>query len=96
MRGKTTLRLARQSRARLDMLAGRRRSLASFVLERTGRRDDARAALGRAVTLEPDNWRHQVRLALGSWGETRLRAARRALAECPHLPLAHGPLCGPR
>ena len=60
-----------------------------FVLERTGRRDDALAALGRAVTLEPDNWRHQVRLSLGSWGETRLRSARRALAECPHLPLAH-------
>ena len=60
-----------------------------FVLERTGRRDDALAALGRAVTLEPDNWRHQVRLALGSWGETRLRSARRALAECPHLPVAH-------
>lgn len=60
-----------------------------FVLERTGQRDAALAALGRAVTLEPDNWRHQVRLALGSWGETRLRAARRALVDCPHLPLAH-------
>jgi DNA-binding winged helix-turn-helix (wHTH) protein len=60
-----------------------------FVLERTGRRDDAIAALQRAVALEPDNWRHQVRLSLGSWGETRLRSARRALAECPHLPMAH-------
>ena len=60
-----------------------------FVLERTGRRADALAALERAVTLEPDNWRHQVRLALGSWGETRLRAARRALTQCPQLPLAH-------
>jgi len=59
------------------------------VLERTGRRADALAALERAVVLEPDNWRHQVRLALGSWGETRLRAARRALAQCPQLPLAH-------
>jgi tetratricopeptide (TPR) repeat protein len=60
-----------------------------FVLERTGRRADALAALERAVTLEPDNWRHQVRLALGSWGETRLRAARAALKRCPQLPLAH-------
>ncbi len=60
-----------------------------FVLERTGRRADALAALERAVALEPDNWRHQVRLALGSWGETRLRAVRRALAQCPQLPLAH-------
>lgn len=60
-----------------------------FVLERTGRRADALAALERAVALAPDNWRHQFRLALGSWGETRLRAARRALAQCPQLPLAH-------
>ena len=30
-----------------------------------------------------------MRLALGSWGETRLRAERRALAQCPQLPLAH-------
>ena len=60
-----------------------------FVLERTGQRDDALAALGRAVVLEPDNWRHQVRLSMGTWGETRLRSARRALAQCPHLPLAH-------
>ncbi len=43
-----------------------------FVLERTGRRADALAAPERAVALEPDNWRHQVRLALGSRGETRL------------------------
>lgn len=60
-----------------------------FVLERTRRRADALAALERAVALEPDNWRHQARLALGSWGETRLRAARRALAQCPQLPLAY-------
>ena len=60
-----------------------------FVPERTGRPEDALAVLKRAVTLEPDNWRHQVRLALGSWGETRLRAARAALKRCPQLPMAH-------
>ena len=51
-----------------------------FVLERTGAADDALAALRRATTLEPDNWQHHLRLAAGSWGEQRLRAARRTIA----------------
>jgi tetratricopeptide (TPR) repeat protein len=62
---------------------------AGFVLERAGRRADAVAALQRSVTLEPDNWRHHLRLASGTWGESRLRAARGALAQSPGLPLAH-------
>lgn len=70
-------------RRSLDRGSGGRRRV------RTGRRAHALAALERAVALEPDNWRHQVRRALGSSGETRLRAARRALAQCPQLPLAH-------
>jgi hypothetical protein len=44
---------------------------------------------GEHVVTPSPNVRHQVRLALGSWGETRLRAARRALAQLPQLPLAH-------
>jgi DNA-binding winged helix-turn-helix (wHTH) protein len=60
-----------------------------FVLERTGEAETARAALRRAVALEADNWRHQLRLAYGTWGEERLRAARRALVLLPGLPLAH-------
>ena len=79
---------ARQA-CRLDPDLAEAWATLGVVLERTGRRADALAALERAVALEPDNWRHQVRLALGSWGETRLRAARRALAQCPQLPLAH-------
>jgi tetratricopeptide (TPR) repeat protein len=59
-----------------------------FVLERTGARVDALAALRRAVTLEPDNWRHQFRLSLCSWEEERLRAARKTLALLPECPLA--------
>ena len=47
------------------------------------------AALSRAVSLEPDNWRHHLRLAAVSWGEARLRAARRTLALLPGCPLAH-------
>ncbi len=56
-----------------------------FVLERTGARVDALAALSQSVTLEPDNWRHHLRLSSASWGEARLRAARRMLAHLPTL-----------
>ena len=54
-----------------------------FVLDRTGRHLDALAASRRAVTLEPDNWRHHFRLAYVGWGEERLRAAHRTLALSP-------------
>jgi tetratricopeptide (TPR) repeat protein len=50
---------------------------------------DAVAALSRAVSLEPDNWRHYLRLSAVSWGEARLRAARRTLSLLPGCPLAH-------
>jgi tetratricopeptide (TPR) repeat protein len=59
------------------------------VLDRAGDRADALAAAKRAVTLEPDNWRHHFRLAFVSWGEERLRAANRTLALLPDFPLAH-------
>jgi DNA-binding winged helix-turn-helix (wHTH) protein len=60
-----------------------------FVLERTGAREDAVAALRRAVELERDNWRHHLRLASASWGEERLRAARRTIALMGECPLAY-------
>ena len=60
-----------------------------FVLQRTGNRDGALAALRRAVKLEPDNWRHHLRLSFASWGEERLRAARHALALFPGAPFAY-------
>ena len=60
-----------------------------FVLERSGHRVDALAASRRAITLEPDNWRHHFRLAYVSWGEERLREAHRTLALMPAFPLAH-------
>jgi tetratricopeptide (TPR) repeat protein len=41
------------------------------------------------VALEPDNWRHRIRLSYASWGEERLREARRTLALLPGFPLAH-------
>jgi DNA-binding winged helix-turn-helix (wHTH) protein/cytochrome c-type biogenesis protein CcmH/NrfG len=60
-----------------------------FVLNRVGHGDDGLAALRRATTLEPDNWRHHLRAAVGSWGEERLRAADRTLQLMPGLALAH-------
>jgi DNA-binding winged helix-turn-helix (wHTH) protein len=60
-----------------------------FVLDRTGNHGDAQAASRRAITLEADNWRHHLRLGSVSWGEERLREARRTLALLPGFPLAH-------
>ncbi len=74
---------------RRDPRSGEAWATNGFILDRTGHGAEAVAALGRAVSLEPDNWRHHFRLSLVSWGEARLRAARRALALLPGLPLAH-------
>src|SRR4051794_4174252 len=74
---------------RLDPQSAEAWATLGFVLDRTGNSLDARAAANRAVSLEPDNWRHYFRLACVSWGEERLRAARRTLALLPGFPLAH-------
>ena len=74
---------------RLDPQSGEAWATLGFVLDRTGERLDARAASKRAVTLEPDNWRHHFRLSYVSWGEERLRAAHRTLTLLPGFPMAH-------
>jgi tetratricopeptide (TPR) repeat protein len=74
---------------RYDPQFGEAWATLGFVLDRAGQRRDAAAASRRAVTLEPDNWRHQLRLASVSWGEERLRAAHRTVALLPGFPLAH-------
>ena len=74
---------------RLDPQSGEAWATLGFVLDRTGDSLDARAALKRAVTLEPDNWRHHFRLSFVSWGEERLRAAHGTLMLLPDFPLAH-------
>ena len=79
---------ARES-CRLDPRYGEAWATLGFVLDRAGAGVDAVAALSRAVALEPDNWRHHLRLAAVSWGEARLRAARRTLTLLPGCPLAH-------
>src|SRR5262249_42330766 len=50
---------------------------------------EARAAALKAVDLDPNDWRHALRLSCVSWGKQRLRAARRVLMLCPGLALAH-------
>lgn len=60
-----------------------------FVLERVGQREKALAAHARANALEPDNWRHLVRLSAASWGEARYRPALRALTLLPGLGMAY-------
>lgn len=74
---------------RLDPQYGEAWATVGFVSSRIGRQQDALAALRRAVTLEPDNWRHHFRLGYISWGEERLREARRTLALLPGFALAH-------
>ena len=74
---------------RLDPRYGEAWATLGFVLDRTGHHADALAASRMAVTLEPDNWRHHLRLGYVSWGEERLREARRTLALLPGFPLAH-------
>ena len=74
---------------RLDPAYAEAWATLGFVLGRSGSSLDALAASRRAVTLEPDNWRHHFRLAFAGWGEERLREARRTLALLPGFPLAH-------
>jgi tetratricopeptide (TPR) repeat protein len=73
---------------RLDPQSGEAWSTLGFVLDSGGDVLDARAASRRAVALEPDNWRHYLRLAYATWGEERLRAAGRTLELLPGFPLA--------
>jgi DNA-binding winged helix-turn-helix (wHTH) protein len=64
-------------------------STRAFALCLNGETDDAEAAAWKAVDLDPSDWRHAMRLSYVSWGEARLRAARRVLTLCPGLALAH-------
>jgi DNA-binding winged helix-turn-helix (wHTH) protein len=57
----------------------------SFLLASAWEFDEARRAGQRAVSIEPDNWRHQYRLAHASWGEARLAAGARANALYPQF-----------
>ena len=73
---------------RLDAQSGEAWATLALVHYRSGLGVQAIAAARRAVMLEPDNWRHHMRLAYVGWGEERLRAAQKALAHFPAFALA--------
>lgn len=64
-------------------------STLGMVLYRTGEAHLAIPAVRKAVTLEPDEWRHHLRLACVSWGSARLLAARQLLKIYGNLSFAH-------
>jgi DNA-binding winged helix-turn-helix (wHTH) protein/Tfp pilus assembly protein PilF len=74
---------------RLDPQSGDAWSTLALVLHHSRVAVQAIAAARRAVMLEPENWRHHLRLAYVAWGEERLRAAQRTLALFPGFALAH-------
>lgn len=74
---------------RLNPQFGEAWATLGIVLDRMGNQADSLAASRMATSLEPDNWRHHLRLAYVSWGEERLRAARRGLTLLPGFPLGH-------
>jgi DNA-binding winged helix-turn-helix (wHTH) protein len=73
----------------LDSGSGEAWATLAFVLSRAGAGSDAAAAGRRAIAIEPDDWRHHLRLASVTWGEERLRAAGRTLKLLPGVALAH-------
>jgi tetratricopeptide (TPR) repeat protein len=74
---------------RLDASSAEAWATLGLVLLQAGESNDAIAAARRAVSLEPDNWRHHLRHAYVSWGEERLVATHRTLALLPGHGLAH-------
>jgi tetratricopeptide (TPR) repeat protein len=67
----------------VDPTLGEGWAVLGYLLTAAGKTEEAQAAARRAAALEPDNWRHQYRLAHATWGEERLRAVDRTLALLP-------------
>ncbi|MDO8680261.1 MAG: winged helix-turn-helix domain-containing protein [Acidobacteriota bacterium] len=67
----------------VDPSLGEGWAVLGYLLSAAGKTEEAQAAARRAAALEPDNWRHQYRLAYSAWGEERLRAAGRTLTLMP-------------
>jgi DNA-binding winged helix-turn-helix (wHTH) protein len=84
----TAIRHARQGTLRSPS-SGEAWSTLAFALYLHGETEESAVAACKAIALEPDDWRHSLRLAYVSWGEERIRAARTVLTLCPGLALAH-------
>jgi tetratricopeptide (TPR) repeat protein len=92
LRGRAFLEKARaeaREACRLDPALGDGWAALGIILAAEGEPVDARAALRKAIALEPDNWRHHFRHAYVSWGEDRLRSVARTLALQPAQPFAY-------
>jgi tetratricopeptide (TPR) repeat protein len=74
---------------RLDDGLAEAHATLSFLLVSAARFDEARESASRAVTLEPESWRHQYRLGHAQWGSRRLEAFGRAVALYPQFSYAH-------
>lgn len=70
----------------LDPTLGEGWAALGHALAGAGHVERSRAALRRALVLEPRNWRHHYRLGACSWGEDRLRSVDRAEALLPGFP----------
>jgi DNA-binding winged helix-turn-helix (wHTH) protein len=73
---------------RLDPSSGEAWATLSLICHQSHDHERAIAAARRASSLEPDNWRHYLRMAYVSWGEQRLRAAHSVLRLLPDFPFA--------
>ena len=73
----------------VDPTLGEGWAVLGYLLYAAGQVGEGQAAARRATALEPDNWRHQFRLAYSTWGEERLRAADRVLSLMPTFAAAH-------
>jgi len=73
----------------LDPLLAAGWSNLGLALYLSGQTGQATIAALKAVKLDRDDWRHQLRLAYVSWGDDRFEAAQTALTLRPDSALAH-------
>ncbi len=81
--------VAAQEACRLQPDAAEPWATFGLILERTGDRENALAALRRATRFDLHNWLHHFRLGTVSWGRERLTAVRDTLTHNPGFAMAY-------